>query len=138
MDNFDADALYGAIGERIRKTREGLPIRLSQAALAKKLNISRASIVNIEAGRQHAPLHLLWKLAKEIDVELTSLIPTRADLASIPANVELSDEMLKELRKHTNGNQALESTLSSFIAQAVVQLSGRSVDANRAQRRKNP
>ena len=51
MDNFDAEALYGAIGERIRKSREGLPTRLSQAALAKKLNISRASIVNIRAAK---------------------------------------------------------------------------------------
>lgn len=137
MDNADEEALYRAVGERIRAARERQPTRLSQAALAEKLDISRASIVNIEAGRQHAPLHLLWKIARQLDVELLTLIPSTADLAVVPSPAILDDEMREELRKYTNGDAATESALSSFIAQAVEQLSGSKSPAQRFKKRKS-
>lgn len=127
MDNADEEAVYRAVGERIRTAREQQADKLSQANLAKKLEISRASIVNIEAGRQHAPLYLLWKIAQQLDVELVSLIPSRADLAPAPSTVVLGSEMREEIKKYSNGDEAMESALSSFIAQAVEQLSGPAV-----------
>ena len=127
MDNADEEAVYRAVGERIRTAREQQADKLSQANLAKKLEISRASIVNIEAGRQHAPLYLLWKIAQQLDVELVSLIPSRADLAPAPSTVVLGNEMREEIKKYSNGDEAMESALSSFIAQAVEQLSGPAV-----------
>lgn len=136
MDNADEEALYRAVGERIRTARERQTARLSQAALAKNLEISRASIVNIEAGRQHAPLYLLWKIAKQLDVELLSLIPSTTDLAILPSTAILDDEMREELKKYTNGDAATESALASFIAQAVEQLSGSKTAAQRSNRRK--
>lgn len=136
MDNADEEALYRAVGERIRTARERQTARLSQAALAKSLEISRASIVNIEAGRQHAPLYLLWKIAQQLDVELLSLIPSTADLAVLPSTAILDDEMREELRKYTNGDAATENALSSFIAQAVEQLSGSRAPTQRSNRRK--
>ena len=136
MDNADEEALYRAVGERIRTARERQPTRLSQAALAKKLEISRASIVNIEAGRQHAPLHLLWRIARHLDVELLSLIPSTADLVVAPSAAILDEEMREELKKYPNGDAATESALSSFIAQAVEQLSGSRTPTQRSNRRK--
>lgn len=136
MDNADEEALYRAVGERIRTARERHPARLSQAALAKNLEISRASIVNIEAGRQHAPLYLLWRIAQHLDVELLSLIPSTADLAAAPSAAILDEEMREELKKYTNGDAATESALSSFIAQAVEQLSGSRAPTQRSNRRK--
>jgi transcriptional regulator with XRE-family HTH domain len=127
MDNADEEAVYRAVGERIRTAREQQADKLSQANLAKKLEISRASIVNIEAGRQHAPLYLLWKIAQQLDVELVSLIPSKADLAPAPSTVVLGNEMREEIKKYSNGDEAMESALSSFIAQAVEQLSGPAV-----------
>jgi DNA-binding XRE family transcriptional regulator len=136
MENADEEALYRAVGERIRTARERQPVRLSQDALAKKLEISRASIVNIEAGRQHAPLYLLWKIAKHLDVELLSLIPSAADLAIAPSATILDDGMREELKKYTNGDVATEIALSSFIAQAVEQLSGSRAPMQRPNRRR--
>ena len=49
MDHADEDALYRTVGDRVRAARERQPTKVSQVALAKKLGISRASIVNIEA-----------------------------------------------------------------------------------------
>ena len=138
MDNADEEALYRAVGERVRSARERQPARLSQAALAKKLEVSRASIVNIEAGRQHAPLYLLWRIAQHLDVELLSLIPSAAELAAVPSAAVLDDEMREELKKYANGDAATENALSSFIAQAVEQLSGSKSPAQRFNRRKTP
>lgn len=136
MDNADEEALYRAVGERIRTARERQPARLSQATLAMQLEISRASIVNIEAGRQHAPLYLLWKIARHLDVELLSLIPSTADLAVTPSTAILDDEMREKLKMYTNGDAATESALSSFIAQAVEQLSGSKAPTQRSNRRR--
>lgn len=135
MDNADEEALYRAVGERIRTARERQTTKLSQAALAKQLEVSRASIVNIEAGRQHAPLYLLWKIAKQLDVELLSLIPSTADLVAAPSTVILDNQMREELKKYTKGDEAMESALSSFIAQAVEQLSGSTASPQRPNRK---
>jgi transcriptional regulator with XRE-family HTH domain len=136
MDHADREALYQAVGERIRQTRERQPGKVSQAALAAKLGVSRASIVNIEAGRQHAPLSLLWMVAQNLDVELASLIPSRGELSVPPANIELADDIREQLRKVTNGDQALEGILSGFIAQAVAQLSTSTKQNQRSKRKK--
>lgn len=124
MGPSDEDALYRAIGERIRRERERQAEPLSQSALARHLRVSRASVVNIEAGRQRAPLGLLWKIACQMDVELTALIPSRADMNSSSSVPQLTEEMRDQLRKVTKGDQQLENEVSGFIAQAVAQLAG--------------
>ncbi len=136
MNNADIEPLYAAVGDRIRKARESQAKRLSQAALAERLGVSRASVVNIEAGRQHAPLSLLWKIAEQLDVELTALIPTRDELTAPPVNLALSDVMRDQLKQYTNGDAALETNLSHFIAQAVIQLSGGVKSAPRKTRKR--
>jgi transcriptional regulator with XRE-family HTH domain len=124
MEPSEEDALYKAIGERVRRERERQAEPLSQSALARHLGVSRASVVNIEAGRQRAPLGLLWKIACQMDVELVVLIPSRADLSSPSGAAQLTEEMRTQLRKVTKGDQQLESEVSGFIAQAVAQLAG--------------
>jgi len=136
METADQEALYRAVGERIRQARERQPGKLSQAALAEMLGVSRASIVNIEAGRQHAPLYLLWRVAQRLHMELSSLIPSRDELVAPPANIELAGDMREQLKKFTNGDQALEGVLSGFIAQAVAQLSSSASQTKGSKRKK--
>jgi transcriptional regulator with XRE-family HTH domain len=136
METADQEALYRAVGERIRQARVGQPEKLSQAALADRLGVSRASVVNIEAGRQHAPLHLLWKVAQQLHVELSSLIPSRDELTAPAASVELAGDMREQLKRFTNGDQALEGVLSGFIAQAVAQLSSAADPTKHPKRKK--
>lgn len=136
METADQKALYRAVGERVRQARISQPDKLSQAALAERLGVSRASVVNIEAGRQHAPLHLLWKVAQHLHVELSSLIPSRDELTAPTVNVELAADMREQLKRFTNGDQALESVLSGFIAQAVTQLSSAANPTKRPKRKK--
>jgi DNA-binding XRE family transcriptional regulator len=122
MDHADEEALYRTVGDRVRAARERQPTKVSQVALAKKLDISRASIVNIEAGRQHAPLSLLWQIAEQLETELITLIPRKAELLAAPPEAELSAEMREKIRLKADGNEALANDLTSFIGQAVRQL----------------
>jgi transcriptional regulator with XRE-family HTH domain len=110
------DDLYGELGRRIREARELTGERLSQEKLAKRLKLSRASIVNIEAGRQHAPVHLLWQIAEILGTDLTLLIPRREDL-SLPANsTPLDQEMAKQIEDAAQGNQETTKLLSGFVS----------------------
>jgi DNA-binding XRE family transcriptional regulator len=111
----EEEALYRLIGERIRAIRERSAPKLSQAKLAKQLGISRASVVNIEGGRQHAPLNLLWKIACSLDTELSMLVPRRAELAANDAGVELNEAMRKQIRLEAKGDAELEKSLTSVV-----------------------
>src|SRR5258708_861488 len=108
--------LYRELGRRIREARELTGERLSREKLAKRLNLSRASIVNIEAGRQHAPVHLLWQIAKILGRDLLLLIPRRKDL-SLPANsTPLDEEMAKQIEDAAQGNQETAKLLSGIVS----------------------
>ncbi len=111
----DVEGLYPAVGRKIRDVRERATPRLSQDKLAKRLGISRASIVNIEAGRQHAPLNLLWKIAELLGTELTTLIPQRAELLAIDTAVKLNDKMRKQIEVEANGNGPLKKSLTNIV-----------------------
>lgn len=111
----DVEALYKAIGRKIRDARGRLTQRLSQDKLAKRLGISRASVVNIEAGRQHAPVHLLWKVAHALDTDLVMLIPRRADLVANDTVVELNDTMRRQIELESSGNPKLKKSLTNIV-----------------------
>lgn len=68
--DVDIDAFYADFGERVRKARGAM----SQRALGLGVGISRGSISNIEAGRQHIPLHLLPRLARALNVDAGDLL----------------------------------------------------------------
>ena len=48
---------------------------LTQERLATELNVSRASLANIETGRQRVLVHQLYRLAEKLDVKVTDLLP---------------------------------------------------------------
>lgn len=109
----DFGELYRELGRKIRQAREGL--HLSQDSLATRLDISRASMVNIEAGRQRAPLHLLWQIAELLETELTSLIPSRQELL-VPRNqMQLDKEMMKKIEEAAEGDPGAIKILTGFV-----------------------
>ncbi len=52
---------YSKIGSNIKAAREKREMK--QHVLADMLGLSRASVVNIEKGRQHVTMHTLWQIA---------------------------------------------------------------------------
>jgi transcriptional regulator with XRE-family HTH domain len=108
--------LYRELGRKIREARERSGQKLSQEKLAKRLEISRASIVNIEAGRQHAPLHLLWQIAEVLGTDLTLLIPRREELLQPVTPVQLDKNMVKQIQEAANGNPDTVKVLTGFVS----------------------
>lgn len=75
---IDEELLYQRIGERIKEWRS--EAKLTQGQLAEAVGVLRTSITNIEAGRQKAPLHVLYELCTVLGAEVTELLPSRADV----------------------------------------------------------
>ena len=67
------EAIYKDIGGIIRALRRGKD--RAQDKLALQLGISRATLANIETGRQRILVHQLYAIAKSLDVKLTDLLP---------------------------------------------------------------
>ena len=111
----DFDELYQELGRKIRQARERHSQRLSQDTLARRLGISRASVVNIEAGRQRAPLHLVWQIAELLGTDLTVLIPSREELLAPASQVELDRGMMKQIEEAANGDPGTMKVLTGFV-----------------------
>ena len=109
------DELYRELGRRIRQARERNGERLSQDALAKRLGISRASVVNIEAGRQRAPLHLLWQIGELLGTDLTQLVPRGEELLAPANQVQLDKEMMKQIEEAANGDPGTIKVLTGLV-----------------------
>ena len=109
----DFDEIYREVGRKIRQTRENQ--HLSQDSLAKRLGISRTSMVNIEAGRQRTPLHVLWQIAELLETKLTLLIPTPEELLAPQNQTVLDREMMKQIEEVANGDPATIKVLTGFV-----------------------
>lgn len=70
----DQENFYKSLGQRIREARQ--KNKFTQDDFANRLDLSRASIVNIEKGRQHPPIHSLWNIAKLLNLEIADLLPS--------------------------------------------------------------
>ena len=92
---------------------------MSQDLLAQHLGISRASMVSIEAGRQRAPLHLLWQIAEVLHSKLTELIPTPEEVAVRPNQPLLDKEIIDQIEEVANGDPATVKLLTGFITKTV-------------------
>ena len=71
---MDSPWLYEEVGKRIKNRRKHL--QLTQERLAQLLGLSRASLANIEIGRQNLLLHRLYQIAATLDVEIVDLLPS--------------------------------------------------------------
>ena len=84
---------YRELGQAIRRYRAGAG--KTQVQLAAEIGISRASLANMEAGRQQVLVHYLYAIAEALDLDSpTTLLP--APQASILHDVESSTLPLPE------------------------------------------
>ena len=66
-------SLYKRLGATIRERRRHL--RLTQEYLSSQLGISRASLANVETGRQRVLVHQLYSFAEKLDIKVEALLP---------------------------------------------------------------
>lgn len=74
----DEDQLYHYIGQQLKARRAALG--LTQQQVARLIGVERTSITNIESGRQKLPLHLLYQLCAELEVNVHEVLPTPSDV----------------------------------------------------------
>lgn len=96
------EELYGQLGDLIRARRKKLT--LTQQNLAGRIGISRASLANIETGRQKVLVHQLYALASALDLAPSDLLPpipapaeTARDWTSFPLPDDLKPEQKKQI-----------------------------------------
>lgn len=78
-----SQALTAAFGERLREIRKN--DGMSQDALGRRAGLSRTSITNIEQGRQHVSLDVLYRLADALGLEPSQLLPAKETLGDYEA-----------------------------------------------------
>jgi len=83
--------LFGEKLARARRIRN-----ISQSELAELAGVSRATIANLEGGRQNVQLHQVFTLANSLDVAPDSLIPT---MPEFPSSSTSSDQLFLDITK---------------------------------------
>lgn len=80
------------IGERVRRAR--LSATLTQEALAEKIGIARASVVNIEGGSQTLTIPNLYKICLELSIPIDRILP------NLEGIVNGDDKIISSLVEH--------------------------------------
>jgi transcriptional regulator with XRE-family HTH domain len=118
--SMNPDSLYGHIGALIKSRRKQLKPPLTQEKLAHQLGISRASLANIETGRQSVLVHQLYDFAQALGISPSDfLLPAETTGASGAWNALLPDDLKPQQREQiarlledvrTEPSQAKEET----------------------------
>jgi len=82
---------YKDLGSRVRRAREAAD--MTQAELAAHVGLTRSSVANLEAGRQHSPVHLVQAVAAATGIALIEILPKVTTGAVTP----LDDDVLEAL-----------------------------------------
>jgi transcriptional regulator with XRE-family HTH domain len=98
---MDSVHIYRNLGRRIKELRRSL--RQTQDQLAKQINISRASLANIEAGRQQVLVHHLFALAAALQLDSPAQLllaqQARATRSGAPSPLPLAEDGLSEKQR---------------------------------------
>ncbi len=72
------EPLYRLFGNRVRELREEKNV--TQEELARRVDLSRTSITNIEKGRQRVLLHQMVEIASALDTSPKDLMPAKQEI----------------------------------------------------------
>lgn len=102
MEEEKKTRLYVIIGEKVKKYRG----KHSQEKLAEMVNLSRASIANIEKGRQRPSIDILWSIATVLEIDPHLLQPTVEEM-----KIEYDAMYLKQLELTDSGRKWIEKVI---------------------------
>jgi transcriptional regulator with XRE-family HTH domain len=98
--------LYESLGATIKKLRKEKGYK--QTYFAELLKISRASLVNIEHGRQRPPLHNLYEMSIVLNIHINDLLPILNNDKEIHKDIE------KQIELESGGNLDIKEKLTEF------------------------
>jgi transcriptional regulator with XRE-family HTH domain len=113
MTDKEINSFYTLIGDSIKSAR--IKSGVKQEYLAHLLNLSRASVVNIEKARQRPSIHLLWEVSKILKIEITSLLPSDKEKLESVHDFEKQISVIDETNE-------IKSKLLDFIREEVKEL----------------
>lgn len=90
------EAFYEVLGSNIHGARDRLKMTQAQLGLALVPQSTRASIANIENGKQRVLVHTLVQLARVLETKVEELIPFEAP-AWQPTISDVEDELKRKL-----------------------------------------
>lgn len=90
------ESLHRRIGALIAMRRNEL--RLSQEQLAASVGISRASLANIERGRQSVLVHHIYSIGRALDLDPRALLP-EVEEHSEPTGLPLPKDLKPEQKE---------------------------------------
>jgi transcriptional regulator with XRE-family HTH domain len=94
----EADVFYSSLGRRIQDLRKMRRLTQEQLGALLKPAVTRASIANIEAGKQGVLAYTLVQLARVLDVRPHDLLPEDQGVAETPDMRErVQSELLGKL-----------------------------------------
>lgn len=88
---MEIEIIYQEFGNCLKKARKSA--ELTQGALADLVGLNRTSITNMENGRQHVSLHVLFRLANALGIHVYDLLP---DLGHISEIEKIDSRLLEE------------------------------------------
>jgi len=108
----EIEPFYVSLGKRVQFFRNRK--KLTQGQLGTRLDppTTRASIANIEAGKQRVLAHTLVQIAKALEVELPELVASGAQQPSKSSPAKLIGELQEKLQIPKSAAQKIAAQLN--------------------------
>jgi len=97
--DINEQLLYRQLGERIRLKR--VNARVTQSQLGEATGLLRTSVTNIEAGRQKAPLHVIYRMCAFLGIEVATVLPEIGVVAEMGNEVVTAPQQLQNTLPRT-------------------------------------
>jgi transcriptional regulator with XRE-family HTH domain len=94
VEKIYASLVNELFGERMSRARRYR--KISQAELGRKVGLSRASIANLEGGKQNVQLHQVFSIAIALDVVVHELLPDAREVLLPSSTPENTDRVFLE------------------------------------------
>jgi transcriptional regulator with XRE-family HTH domain len=109
MEREKTDKFYQKLGTLVATARQNKQV--TQAQLANAIGKTRASVVNMEKGRQRPPLHLIWAIADYLEIHpLTLLAPL-----AYSHKKEQETAYLKQIQRQVKDSQKHQDAMTDFL-----------------------
>jgi transcriptional regulator with XRE-family HTH domain len=91
------EPFYTDVGRRIRDQRNKVGITQEQLGRLLSPPTTRVSVANIEGGNQRILSHTLVQLAAALNIEVTDILPQKAEPSVASNNSRITDELVSKL-----------------------------------------
>lgn len=109
MTQEEQQQLYIELGIKIKNAREKAGFK--QGVFSQMINLSRASVVNIEKGRQRPSLHLMFEIAKISGCNIFDILPKR----ELNTDDNLKVSWKNQISKSAKGDTQTKKKLTKFL-----------------------